>query len=169
MAHDVMRTDTTISQVVLMTSSMSKVYGLVQLKLRMLWYVVRLFNIRDLIFCLIQLLSILLVILLLHSITSSNSLFQKEIVPLICWEYKFLQVDPLPLVSSQLYHDSPWNFSTFFAMTPFGNPLFLLKKTNCIHCWQDNHDAVAETAVVGYPHEIKGQGLSINNNNILYL
>lgn len=27
-------------------------------------------------------------------------------------------------------------------------------------CFQDNHHCVAETAVVGYPHEIKGEGTS---------
>ena len=122
MARDVTRTDTTISQVVLMTSSMSKAYGLVQLKLRMLWYG----YIRDFFFFINP---SILVILLLRSITLSNSV--NEFFP---WSF--------PIFCNETLWKSTFSPQNYF-----------------IHSWQDNHDAVAETAVVGYPHEIKGQGL----------
>ena len=71
----------------------------------------------------------ILVILLLRSITLSNSV-------------------------NEFF---PWNFPIFCNETLWKSTFS--PQNYFIHSWQDNHDAVAETAVVGYPHEIKGQGL----------
>jgi len=47
----------------------------------------------------------------------------------------------------------------FYFLLQCVNTLRLLSNVYLnVSCLQDNHKCVAETAVVGYPHEIKGQG-----------